>query len=421
MSTPRAIRGTKIKVIFIFCIVFILAGILTGAHNILIQLVELKESSAICHQQEENLSTQLQVISDYKQRLEKSLKIQNAENQQKRIQLEQKIEDEKVKYEEQINELKQKYESSQQHFNLLQTNYDDLKQTDVKKIKELEETINTINKNVEHLKANILQAQLDKENLQKKYDNDKFNEKESENEINHLKKINRDITNELDILKNKESPAEFKISSSVVSPPNKNLLSQPNAGNLLPSKSTTKSGVQISSGSLNNARPIGVPTVTPKSMKEHILFGIPKDLDEMQRRKLPDGVAPIPNANADSNDPTNNRYRIVDDPGKVDDAEKENGAQEQVDIPIQRNNKPLKSAEANDVGLGFNENEAIQQAQKANFDKNHIDSLGVRLKDDKADYNELQNEVPVEDPEEDDEQDEYGAPMARNKDFAIRN
>lgn len=60
MTASRAIRGTKVKLLFIFCVVFILAGIFTGVHNILVQLVELKESNAICHQQEENLSTQLQ-------------------------------------------------------------------------------------------------------------------------------------------------------------------------------------------------------------------------------------------------------------------------------------------------------------------------------------------------------------------------
>lgn len=60
------------------------------------------------------------VISEYKQKLEKSIKAQKAEHDQKLIQLEDNLEKEKNKHEKHSADLKQKFDTLQQHFNLLQ-------------------------------------------------------------------------------------------------------------------------------------------------------------------------------------------------------------------------------------------------------------------------------------------------------------
>lgn len=60
------------------------------------------------------------VISDYKQKLENSLKNEKAEHQQTKDNWEVKINEEKNKGQKLTNDALHKYNSLQQHFNLLQ-------------------------------------------------------------------------------------------------------------------------------------------------------------------------------------------------------------------------------------------------------------------------------------------------------------
>lgn len=60
MTTSRVIRGTRAKVFLYVCAILIIVGIIACYNNTLSQLEEVKKSNDICHQQEENLSTQLQ-------------------------------------------------------------------------------------------------------------------------------------------------------------------------------------------------------------------------------------------------------------------------------------------------------------------------------------------------------------------------
>lgn len=58
-------------------------------------------------------------------------------------------------------------------------------------------------------------------------------------------------------------------------------------------------------------------------------------------------------------------------------------------------------------GLAFGDNDLVKNAEKQDFDKNHIDTMGVGDKDrkiydqDQPDYKDLQNDVQLEENDED--------------------
>lgn len=60
MTASRAIRGTKAKVLLYVVLVFTFTGLITMFNNVVTKLDEAKSSYVVCHQQQENLSTQLQ-------------------------------------------------------------------------------------------------------------------------------------------------------------------------------------------------------------------------------------------------------------------------------------------------------------------------------------------------------------------------
>lgn len=141
-------RGTRVKIFLYLCAIFIISGLVVCFKNAISQVDDEKKNNEICRQQQENLSTQLQgnqdntliiwtspsfvsfsVISDYKQRLENSLKSEKAEHQQTKINNEIKANEEKLKSEKIMNEAKNKFNSLQQHFNLLQVFRIQFKQT----------------------------------------------------------------------------------------------------------------------------------------------------------------------------------------------------------------------------------------------------------------------------------------------------
>lgn len=59
-------------------------------------------------------------ISEYKQRLENSLKTEKAEHQQTKVNWENKLQEEKNKCDSDSNQSKKNFNSLQQHYNLLQ-------------------------------------------------------------------------------------------------------------------------------------------------------------------------------------------------------------------------------------------------------------------------------------------------------------
>lgn len=138
MTTSRVIRGTRAKIFLYICAILIITGIIACYNNTLSQLEDVRRAQENCRQHVENLSTQLQGIilqvfwkcininqiflgiTEYKQRLESSLKSEKADHQKTKTALEDKLHEEKSKCESDLHQSQVKFSSLQQHFNLLQ-------------------------------------------------------------------------------------------------------------------------------------------------------------------------------------------------------------------------------------------------------------------------------------------------------------
>lgn len=176
-----------------------------------------------------------------------------------------------------------------------------------------------------------------------------------------------------------------------------NVLAMPlpnNNGNVKGSSSTPSSVKPSSQGSLNGARPIALPTMTPKNQKKenedvlakpnanavqgniHITilrfylfccnfnFEISSG-DLPVPEKLPEGVV-----NAEENEISNN---IVDDRYKNKIEQSKAKKQEETD----GENMANEDLDQQNLDEGLNFGDAIKHAEKQNFNKQHIDNLGA--------------------------------------------
>ncbi|KAG5883039.1 hypothetical protein JTB14_010429 [Gonioctena quinquepunctata] len=436
MTTSRVIRGTRAKIFLYICALLIIVGIIACYNNTLSQLDDVKKSNDICHQQEENLSTQLQVISDYKQRLEKSLKTEKAEHQQKISSLENQLKEERNKNDKDSSDSKMKLSSLQQHFNLLQTEYDDFKEETSKAQKQQQEEINTLEAKLketqeelkkvkaskESLKAQYDELQVEKEHLEKQAQS-KLNDNDCESEINNLTKEKSELKQEIEQLKekcprnqdtlpepkmvpevsstrrsfNKMSPIKpgvYKVINSndnqlvanvlkaplnVPDTPNEekqqNVLAMPNGDNsdkMASSSSSTKAGMKPSQASLTGARPILLPTVTPETVVKKVGLKGP----DSQVKKLPRGVVAVPvrNEQNDQSEIVNARYQNAR--ASANEHVEEKPVKEEADK--ENGAHEVFDAPAAQNGydaIAFGDNDHPKNAEKQHLEKKHIDSL----------------------------------------------
>nr|CAD7194489.1 unnamed protein product [Timema douglasi] len=99
---------------------------LTSDSQHLVHLEEVRKTSEKCQQQQESLSAQLQVIFEYKLRLEKSLQQEKADHRQTRDDLTARVSEEKQFREKETQESMNKYTSLQQQYKILQSQHEDL-------------------------------------------------------------------------------------------------------------------------------------------------------------------------------------------------------------------------------------------------------------------------------------------------------
>lgn len=487
MSSSRVVRGSKGRILLGIFVIVAITIIIACFNNILNQLNDTRKSYEQCHQQQENLSTQLQVIFDYKQRLEKSLKTEKAEHQQTKKELEARLEEDQSNHEKSINEINLKFSSLQQHYNILQAEYDDFKEESSKiqrqqlkevndlqsKLKELQgqfkQTKNANEKNLEHLKTQYMQIQVEKENLDKQIKGTQDGHAQSESDINHLKKINFELTKDIEELKKKlsnrsgpqeedtniktpeEKPAEDPLKDN-----GDNVLPLPNE--VLPpnQKSSTPSSSVVSKASLDAVAPIHVPIVTSSSAKtpnkqaEAPVLPIPY-------RRLPVGVPPVPAGQAETNDESKpkaedekdvredinnafpNRYRsniILNQMAKEDkiiEADKQaQKVKKQSALKAEAGDKENKALEVFDPPLNNLDAFGIEDPHEAKHpQQNNVPGIqveGVKSQNrnkaydaqNNGDYDkEVLNDMQLEEEADDDDPD-YGDHIAR-KDPAVRN
>lgn len=425
MTSSRIVRGTKIRIFLYLCGVIIILGLLACYNNSLSQLDDSQKSVEICRQQHENLSTQLQVISEYKIKLDKALKIEKAEHARSNSSFSQLLSEEKEKTKKNLLDSKMRFDSLHQTHNLLQTEFEDYKEksgktqeeqlqeiNDLKaKINELQEEIKNVEHSKEKIKSDYINVHNENEDLKNQLKEITGTSVGNENKTMHLLKVNKELEMELKKIKDKcpnyddlpdpivempkkEEPLDVEPLKDVAPIPQENVLAMPQNQD---KKSSTSSTLKVSQGSLNGARPLVIPTITPKNK--------PVEINN--------NPIPVPEKMADlkqNNDIVDNRYQNqIEEVKKGKEDNNENVAKEVFD---QQN--------VDNDGIAFND--AIKQIEKKNIPKQHIDSL-VNKKN-QLDYQESQNGQLENalDEAEDDDQDEYDDHrLARQKDPAIRN
>ncbi|XP_069700418.1 Golgi integral membrane protein 4 isoform X2 [Periplaneta americana] len=162
MSGSRLVRGTRSR-LFLYVGVVIVVGLAVYIfHGAQLQLDDARKTADKCQQQQESLSAQLQVIFEYKLRLEKSLQQEKAEHRQTREDLESQANKEKQLCEKDKLESFNKYSALQQQFKLLQSQHEDLTEecnkVRMKQLQGLEER-SKLESQVQAVQAELAQVQ----------------------------------------------------------------------------------------------------------------------------------------------------------------------------------------------------------------------------------------------------------------------
>ncbi|XP_018325024.1 Golgi integral membrane protein 4-like [Agrilus planipennis] len=476
MTTSRAVRGTKGRIFVYICVVLMITGVVVCYNSTLSQLDDIRKAKDQCHQQQENLSTQLQVIFDYKQRLEKSLKTEKAEHQQTKSDLEKKLADEKIKSEKIVKDDELQLSALKQNYKLLKTQHEDFKTRSTKteeeqlnQINVLKEKLKKLELDHEEVKAQLLNLKHEKEKLEEqlKQTNTNMNPdseaKQIRNENNSVKLENKESkhTQEKDLaasntrfskqisrgdagyeIRNNGGKSEAeqmdipnnenKESENVLAAPNKNLQS----------RSSTKTTI-LKSKVLDDAQPINVPTITPGSIKSSPETNnfVPMPYG---KGNLPNGVVPPPNSVVEQQKEDNNnhikqdiketfpeRYRSnienqkePSDENKIKEAQlndirnhlmdtkDENNAIEDVDSPPHKNNQPYDPAFALDNNQNNIDKDKPEHEHIMRIKPNNFD-------DPAADYDRNGHDAAIEE-EEDDDLEDYGNGMGNQKEPAVR-
>ncbi|XP_014474771.1 PREDICTED: Golgi integral membrane protein 4-like isoform X2 [Dinoponera quadriceps] len=220
MSGSRLGRGRGARLaIYAGCgvLAFFLVFLYRAANS---EMTRLRELHLKCAQQQEALAAQLQVIFEYKARLEKSLAEEKSSNAAVKQELQQRASREKSLRDKDSVEAMQRFNSLQQTYKLLQTEHQDLQEECKKREKQALDQTSGLESTLQDLRGRIRQAQEEKtksmENFKTKYMNlqmnmnrlqEKYNEQmnvkgETENTIMHLQKEVSQLKRELEKAKN---------------------------------------------------------------------------------------------------------------------------------------------------------------------------------------------------------------------------
>ncbi|XP_066601674.1 Golgi integral membrane protein 4-like isoform X1 [Prorops nasuta] len=204
------------------------------------EMARLRELHMVCAHQQEALATQLQVIFEYKNRLEKSLAEEKSSIQAVKQELQERASREKTLRDKDSIEATQRFNSLQQKYNLLQTEHEDVKdeckKSQMQALKEngkLESTLQDLRsklrlaqenkeKSMEHLKSKYMELENDKSMLEDKYNDLIKNNGNVNSTIEHLRKEVFQLQTELE-----DSKKSCKVTSQGPSPAN---LAKPDEG-----------------------------------------------------------------------------------------------------------------------------------------------------------------------------------------------
>ncbi|KAK2585396.1 hypothetical protein KPH14_010070 [Odynerus spinipes] len=157
------------------------------------EMARLRELHIQCAHQQESLAAQLQVIFEYKVRLEKSLAEEKSSNAAVKQELQQRASREKSLRDKDSVEAMQRFNSLQQTYKLLQTEHQDLQEECKKREKQTLDETNRLESTLQDLRSRIKQANEDKEKTVG----------EKEQTLQHFKNKYLELETEKDKLENK--------------------------------------------------------------------------------------------------------------------------------------------------------------------------------------------------------------------------
>ncbi|XP_076756393.1 uncharacterized protein LOC143426684 [Xylocopa sonorina] len=283
------------------------------------EMARLRDLHIQCAHQQETLAAQLQVIFEYKVRLEKSLAEEKSSNAAVRQELQQRATREKSLRDKDSIEAMQRFNSLQQIYKLLQTEHQDLREECKKREKQALEDTNRLeatlrdlrtrirqaredkDKALEHLKNKFLELDTQKTELEQKYKDMLRSNGTNDSIINHLKKELFQLHRELE---------EAKKSSRKATSPRP---SMPNPQPLQPQSPEMKSGIPgnaaqpvdpsqqqqstVATSSMKSIPAVKLETSTSASSGNPVSTSMDKALPiakPVSKSKLPVGVPPIP-------------------------------------------------------------------------------------------------------------------------------
>ncbi|XP_059469090.1 Golgi integral membrane protein 4-like isoform X1 [Neocloeon triangulifer] len=225
MNTPRIGRGSKGRVFLYIGVVMIVGITVVIIHETQSRMDDMRKTSEKCQQQQESLAAQLQVIFEYKTRLEKSVQQEKADHKKTHDDLSSQLETEKTKRTREVLDTTNKLASLQQHYKLLQGQHEDLAEEcsgvrngAIKALEEQRMAESHLRKlkeqtdaEIKIYKSQIAQLKIEKEKLSKVI-------KEDGNEVSNLQDENQRLENEINQCKKELASCPAKSSAGVAVP-----------------------------------------------------------------------------------------------------------------------------------------------------------------------------------------------------------
>ncbi|KZC08791.1 Golgi integral membrane protein 4 [Dufourea novaeangliae] len=271
------------------------------------EMARLRELHVQCAHQQEALAAQLQVIFEYKVRLEKSLAEEKSSNVAVKQELQQRASREKSLRDKDGREAMQRFESLQQTYKILQSEHQDL-QEECKKhesqaledMNKLEGTLQELRIHMNHLKNKYLEVETDKGRIEDKYKDLLKNHGNTNSTIEHLKKEVFQLTRELEEARklSKSTSPGPSIASPRTSQKTGQDMKSADAGNAgQPNRPSPLQQSTAASSSMKSIPAMRLETSTSASNPNPASTAADKSLPAAKqalKAKLPMGVPPIP-------------------------------------------------------------------------------------------------------------------------------
>ncbi|KAF6198683.1 hypothetical protein GE061_008435 [Apolygus lucorum] len=229
MSSSRLVRGAKTRMFAFVCLISVLGAVLYVFHGTQARLAEVQSQAAQCNQQKESFNAQLQVIYEYKDRLEKSLNKEKQDRKLDKENHERELAEAKEKWDKENLELNNKYDALVQKSKILQAQLEDQKEISDKAItklqgdnsnleaaladarKELEASQDKFKGDTSDLKNKFLEQQEELKNCKREVEDFKMKSAPAAQQKDYLTKQNDQLKSEIERLELEVSSCKNKL------------------------------------------------------------------------------------------------------------------------------------------------------------------------------------------------------------------